>query len=109
MSRSTTPQDFTQSQMGSSLASRIKAAVISYDAESLRQLLKNETVRECDGVNMPLNRKRDSALSLAIRLARYELISIIIEAGAQVFNRLQISCVHRFFDIEQLISFLCTS
>lgn len=70
--------------MGSTLASRIKAAVKTNDAESLQLLLQNAEVRACDGVNMPLNRRRDNALSLAVRLARYELISVILEAGAQV-------------------------
>jgi hypothetical protein len=70
--------------MGNSLASRIKAAVISHDVESLQQLLQNAAARACDGVNMPLNRKQDNALSLAIRLARYELIPVLLEAGAQV-------------------------
>jgi hypothetical protein len=72
--------------MGNSLASRIKAAVISHDVESLQHILHSTAVRACDGVNMPLNRKQDGALSLAIRLARYELISVLLEAGAQVCN-----------------------
>ena len=70
--------------MGNSLTHRIKHAVVNYDSESLQALLQNSTVRSYDGVNVPLNRKRDGALSLAIRLARYELIPVILDAGGQV-------------------------
>lgn len=72
--------------MGNSIASQVKAAVINYDAESLQQLLQSAAVHSYDGVNLRLNSRRDCALALAIRLARYELIPVIIEAGAQVLT-----------------------
>lgn len=71
--------------MGSSLASRIKAAIVNDDMDNLQRLLHNCDVCACNGVNMPLNHKHDAALSLAIRLAHYNLIPVILEAGGQVY------------------------
>jgi len=73
--------------MGSSLSSRIKTAVVKNDADSLRTMLQLPFVRAASAVNLPLNRRQDAALALAVRLGRYDLISVLIDAGAEVSRR----------------------
>jgi len=70
--------------MGSSLSSRIKTAVVKNDGDGLRTLLQLPFVHATDAVNLPLNRRQDGALALAIRLGRYDLISVLLDAGAKV-------------------------
>jgi len=70
--------------MGSSLSGRIKTAVVRNDSDGLRTLLQLPFVRPADAVNLPLNRRQDTALALAVRLRRYDLISFLLDAGAKV-------------------------
>ena len=72
------------SAMGSSLSSRIKTAVVRNDTDGLRTVLQLPFVRATDAVNLPLNRRHESALALATRLGRYDLISVLLDAGAKV-------------------------
>jgi len=76
------------SGMGSSLSSRVKNAVVKNDADGLRSVLQLPFVRATDAVNLPLNRRQDAALALAVRLGRYDLISVLLDAGARVSHRL---------------------
>jgi len=70
--------------MGSSLSGRIKTAVVRNDADGLRTLLQLPFVRATDAINLPLNRRQDGSLALAVRLGRYDLISLLLNAGAKV-------------------------
>jgi len=70
--------------MGSSLSSRIKTAVVKNDGDGLRTLLQLPFVHATDAVNLPLNRRQDGALALATRLGRYDLMSVLLDAGAKV-------------------------
>jgi len=70
--------------MGSSLSGRVKTAVVRNDAGALQTLLQMPFVRATDAVNLPLNRRQDGALALAVRLGRYDLISLLLDAGARV-------------------------
>jgi len=70
--------------MGSSLSSRIKTAVVKNDADGLRMLLQLPFVRATDAVNLPVSRRQDAALALSTRLGRYDLIPILLDAGAKV-------------------------
>jgi len=78
--------------MGSSLSSRIKTAVVKNDAHSLRTLLQLPFVRVTDAVNLPLNRRQDGALALAVRLGRHDLIAILLDAGANVSRHYSVCC-----------------
>ena len=78
--------------MGGSLSSRIKTAVVKNDADGLRTMLQLPLVRATDAVNLPLNRRQDSALSLAVRLGRYELIPVLLDAGATVSDHCSAVC-----------------
>ena len=73
-----------ESGMGSSLSGRVKTAVVRNDAGALQTLLQMPFVRATDAVNLPLNRRQDGALALAVRLGRYDLISLLLDAGARV-------------------------
>jgi len=70
--------------MGSTLSSRIKTAVVKNDSGGLRSLLQLPFVHVTDAVNLPLNRRQDGALALAMRLGRYDLIPILLDGGANV-------------------------
>jgi len=72
--------------MGSSLSGRIKTAVVRNDADGLRTLLQLPFMRATDAINLPLNRKQDGPLALAVRLGRYDLISLLLSAGAKVWS-----------------------
>jgi len=74
----------TRRAMGSSLSGRIKSAVVRNDGDALRMLLQLPFVRVTGAINLPLNRRRDGALALAVRLRRYNLISLLLDAGANV-------------------------
>jgi len=80
--------------MGSSLSSRIRTAVVRNDGDGLQTLMQLPFVRATDAVNLPLNRRQDGALALAIRLGRYDLISLLLDAGAKVSHHF---CLTIFF------------
>jgi len=70
--------------MGSSLSGRIKSAIVRNDGDGLRTLLRLPFVCATDATNSPLNRRQDCSLALAVRLGRYDLISLLLDSGANV-------------------------
>lgn len=66
------------------MSGRVKSAVVKNDADGLRTLLQLPFVDAANAVNLPLNRRQDGALALAVRLGRYELIRLLLDAGARV-------------------------
>ena len=68
--------------MGNSSTSLVKTAITNRDSSALGCLLQNPLVRL--RINDPLNRKGDTALSLAIRMEQYEFVVPLLEAGADV-------------------------
>lgn len=68
--------------MGNQSTSVLKSTIVRNDILTLSKILKDSTIRE--HINDPLNRKDDTPLALAVRLGHYDLIPMMLEAGAQV-------------------------
>lgn len=68
--------------MGNSSTSILKSAIVRNDVGTLTSILRDPVIRAC--INEPLNRRQDTPLSLAVRLSCYELVPLLLNAGAHV-------------------------
>lgn len=68
--------------MGNSSTSHLKSAIVENDATTLAAILEDPATRA--DINGPLNQRQDTPLALAIRLAHYDLVPLLLKAGASV-------------------------
>lgn len=68
--------------MGNSSTSILKSAIVRNDVETLTSILQDPVIRA--HINQPLNRRQDTPLALAVRLAYYELVPLLLSVGADM-------------------------